>query len=186
MMPPHPHPKYVGRMVRAAICLGLVLAVHTPRCLAQESAPTLTPDVSFDLTCDGAMTARERKFAAFLQEQGFRVLYEPRIPGLGEWVESNARLVALDSKHRVVELVAWDSPTRYSVTLLTPASIRRSAHLEDALSSFVKTQSRCTSEAIHRSTHRKNAEEVFAEHIRRIEQAFRQEEAGDAPLRPAR
>ena len=174
MFPPHPHSKYLGRTVRATVCLGLVLAAHTPLCPAQESVPTLTPDLALDLTCDGAMTARERKFAEFLNEHGFRVLYEPKIPGRGELVDANARLVALDSKHRVIELVAWDSPTRYSVTLITSPGSSRSTRLEDALASFVKTQSRCTSEAMHRSADRKNSEEVFAEHIRRIEQAFEQ------------
>ncbi len=174
MIPPHPHSKYVGRTVRAAVCLGFVLAAHPPRCPAQESVPTLTPDLTFDLTCGGAMIPRERRFAAFLNEHGFRVLYEPQIPGRGELVDANARLVALDSKHRAIELVAWDSPTRYSVTLITHPASPRSAHLEDALASFVKTRSQCTTDAIHRSEDGRNSEEVFATHIRRIEQALQQ------------
>ncbi len=84
MFPPMPHSKYPGRILRLVACLGFALAGPAPRCLAQESVPTLTPDLSLDLTCGGAMTARERKFAAFLHGQGFRVLYEPQIPGLGE------------------------------------------------------------------------------------------------------
>jgi hypothetical protein len=143
-----------------------------------QSAPLFSSDLAFQFICKGrSQSALEDDFEEFLRREDFKVLNQGRIQREHEIFLLDTKIIGLDGKRRVIDIMALPhTEGRYAVTLRTPPPTQRAAQLEEALLNFVSGKLGCEVRQITRGENGADTRAYYDEHVRNIENLFRQAE----------
>lgn len=135
-------------------------------------------DLAFWFRCETrANPALEQKLDAFLTLKGFRVLNLGAIQREKNIAVFDLNMTAMDSKHRIIDIMAFPStPGSQSVGLYSAPPTHHDVALEESLLEFSSTGLACRTTQVARHDNDLTSMEMHESDVRRIEGLFKEAE----------
>jgi hypothetical protein len=155
--------------------LGFVVAIRTDGGVRAD-VRVLKYDLNFHFVCTRLDDAKiEYSMENFLRRLEFKVLNQARLQHERGIFLDNVHIVAVDTKHRIVDLTSVSlTQNRYEILLITPPPTERANAIEQQLLAYVADELGCEIRQVLRRENDTDVQDLFQKELNRVENLFRE------------
>jgi hypothetical protein len=157
------------------LLLGFTVIIYTDGNLKAD-VRVLKYDLNFHFVCTKLDDTKiEYPMENFLRRLKFKVLNQARLQHAYGVFLDNVHIIAVDAKHRIVELRSVElTQNRYEISLTSPPPTERASAIEQQLLAYVADELGCEARQILYRENGADVQDLYQKELSRVENLFRE------------